>query len=516
MSTIVATNRQTLIIPHRTDVAQLIPSSKAFKHHGKSLLAVPHKLEEWRLLRNLGVQAEHPIHHYYQWPGMPPFESQRDTAAMLSANRRAYVLSSMGVGKTRAALYAYDYLRQTKLVRKVLVVAPLSTLVPVWQREVFQSFEHLRTVVLHGTRKKRQMLLREKADIYVINHDGIKVIQNELIAAGFDVVIVDELASYRNRQTDRWKMLQPLVTKAKFAWGLTGSPTPNEPTDAYGQVRLITPEHMSCSFRAFKQQTMRQVSTFRWIEREEANEVVHRAMQPAVRYTLDECHDLPPVTYQTRDVELSPAQKKAYRQMMNDYAADIKDKRLTAANEAVKVGKLLQLGCGFMYDSEGKPMYVGAKARLKLLLELIEEAEAKVIVFAPFTAAVRLIELVLVKKLGAHAVARIDGSVTKTQRDHIFSQFRNSAHPRVLAAHPGTMSHGLTLTEANTIVWFAPTYSAETWEQANARINRPGQTRHTHIVKIESTPIEKGIYRRLAKRTRMQGVLLDMFKQQGD
>ena len=514
-SPFVSQEHKVLVLPYRADAATLIPTARVVTHRGEQVMAVPHRLDEYRLLTNLGVTVPHPIEYHYRWGSTLPFESQKVTAAMLSANRRAYVLSSMGVGKTRAALFAFDFLQQQGLARKVLVVAPLSTLVPVWRREVFECFEGMETVILHGPKAKRIALTKEPGDVYIINHDGVGVIQKELLAMQFDVVIVDELAAYRNKQTVRWKQLQPIVQHATYAWGMTGSPTPNEPTDAFGQVKLITPDRMPGSFRGFKQRTMRQITQFRWAERPEANQIVHSCMQPSIRFTLDECHDLPPVTFSSRVVELSAEQKKVYKQMWDNYAASIKDKTLTAANEAVKVGKLLQLGCGFMYDEDGKPVFLGAKGRLKLVLELIHEAEAKVIVFAPFTAAVKLLEVVL-RKAGI-SVARIDGTVSKPQRDEIFAQFRGSVNPRVLVAHPGTMAHGLTLTEANTIIWFAPTYSAETWEQANARIHRPGQTRHTHIVRIESTPVERRIYKRLARKGRMQGVLLDMFQnEEGD
>jgi len=507
---LVANKHKALVFPYRQDVHQVLPASKPITWRGRKALVVPHRLPEWRLLTNLGLSIPHPIEYYYDWAHTTPFDSQVQTAKMLTSHRRAYVLSSMGVGKTRAALFAFDYLRQCGIVKSALVVAPLSTLNPVWRREIFDVFEGMEVQVLHGSRKKRQQLLAEPADVYIINHDGVGVIQKELMHMCPDVVIVDELASYRNRSTVRWKHLEPIVRKAKFAWGLTGSPTPNEPTDAYGQVKLLTPERMQRSFRAFKQETMRQVSTFRWIERPEANEVVHRTMQPAIRFSLDECHDLPPITYSTRDVTLSAEQAKVYKQMWNEYRSMINDKELTAANEAVKVGKLLQLGCGFMYDGDGVPQFIGAKARDDLLLELIEEADAKVIVFAPFTAAVRHLEQTLIKE--GISVGRIDGTVNKTDRDELFAQFRSSRDPRVLVAHPGTMAHGLTLTEANTIVWYSPTYSAEIWEQANARIHRPGQTRHTHIIRIESTPLERQVYKRLKKKSRMQGVLLDMFE----
>lgn len=509
---LIVPDRKLLVLPERPDVANLLgTNAKQFQHHGRRMMAVPHEASVVKLLRNIGIEAPAPILSYYDWAGDSPFESQKVTAAVLSMNRRAYVLSSMGVGKTRAALYAYDYLKKIGRVRTALVVAPLSTLVPVWESEIFGTFEGMDTVVLHGTRPQRLERLKQKADVYIINHDGVKVIAQALASKRFDVVIIDELAAYRNRQTDRWKVLYPIVDNSQYAWGLTGSPTPNEPTDAYGQIKLLTPTTAPMSFRAFKQQTMKQVTTFKWVARREANDIVHAAMQPAVRFSLDECHDLPPLSYSTRDVEPNAKQKRAYKQLMDEFVVDIKAKRLTVVNEGARLNKLLQVGCGFAYDPDGKGLYLDAKVRLKLVLELISEAEGKVIVFAPFKFAVRMLEKVVGQRF---TVAAISGDTNKTERDRIFTEFRHSKNPHVIVAHPGCMSHGLTLVEANTIIWYSPTHSAETYTQANARIHRPGQTRHTHIVHIQSTEIEKRIYNRLKQRQKVQGVLLDMFRNQ--
>lgn len=508
---LISPEHKAMVLPHREDVANLIPTAARISWKGEKHLVLPYRLDSVKLLKNLGVVAPSPIEHLYDWGGTTPFESQKQTAAMLTLNSRAYVLSSMGVGKTRAALYAYDYLRNIGRVSKALVVAPLSTLNPVWYRELFECFPDLTPMVLHGTREKRLKMTHEDADVFIINHDGVGVIFDRLLEMAPDVVIVDELANYRNRQTKRWKDLKPLVAQSKYAWGLTGSPTPNEPTDAYGQAKLLTPENVPYSFRRFKQQTMVQVTQFTWIPKKTANDTVYDVLQPAVRYSLDECHDLPPLTYSQRECELVAAQRKAYNQLVDTYAIQWSSGELVAANEAVRVSKLLQIACGFVYDNDGIPRYTAPKPRIQTTIDTIEEANAKVVVFAPFSAAVKLLEKVLGKR---YSVARIDGSVSKKERDRIISEFRFSSDPEVIVAHPGTMSHGLTLVEADTIIWYAPIFSAETWEQANARVRRPGQKRHTRIVMLGGTSIENRIYSRLRRRIKLQNVLLEMFEGQ--
>lgn len=500
-----------LVIPYRADVENILqPTGRRFEHGGQWHLALPHNLGVVRMLRNLGLDAPSPIHHQYDWNGGTPFESQRITADMCTVHRRAYVLSEMGVGKTRAVLWAYDYLRQMGEVNKLLVVAPLSTLSTVWENEVFEQFPHLKVRVLHGDKRKRKRLLGEEADIFVINHDGVEVLHGDLFArTDINAVVVDELASYRNNRSLRWKNLAPIVKRSEFAWGLTGSPTPNAPTDAYGQAKLLTPESVGFSFKGFKDRTMRQVGTFRWVERPEAISIVHAAMQPAVRFTRDQCFDLPPTTYTTLQCQLSKEARVAYKEMADDLATQIRNHEITAANEGVKLSKLLQISAGFAYDANGIGRYIGGVDRIREIFQTIEAASGKVIVFAPFRYFVDLLGAVLSKK---YDTAVIHGDVPAAERSRIFSEFQKTPNIRVLVAHPGTMAHGLTLTRANTIIWASPTNSLELYLQANARITRSGQGQNTFIVHIAATRAEQQVYNRLRRKENLQGALLDLFE----
>lgn len=501
-----------IVFPYRADVENILgPAAKRFETGGAPWLAVPHKVDTVRLLRNLGLNPASPVQLMYDWAGGKPFDSQKITADMLTINKRAYVLSEMGVGKTRAVLYAYDYLRRESYVKSLLVVAPLSTLVSVWENEVFENFHHLTTAVIYGDKKRRLKILAQPADIYIINHDGVEVLHKELFARqDINCITVDELASYRNARSNRWKYMRPIVARADYAWGLTGSPTPNEPTDAYGQVKLLTPERVSFSFKSFRDATMRQLGPFRWVNRDDANETVLATMQPSIRFTRDQCFDLPPTTYSARDVRLDPAVEKLYKKMCDELSVQVKAKQITAANEGVKLSKLLQLSAGFVYDADGKGHYIGGVKRFKEIMELIDAAEGKSIVFAPFKYFVELLAGVLGKR---YSVGMIHGDVPKAKRDQIFTTFQKSTDPKIIVAHPKTMSHGLTLVEANTIIWAAPAPGPETYEQANARITRSGQKRNTYIVHVQATKAEQHIYSRHQKQLKNQGVLLDMFEE---
>jgi SNF2 family DNA or RNA helicase len=505
-------SQKQIVLPYRADIENLLnPAAKRFEVGGSWWLAVPHTVDAVRLLRNLQLNPAAPIQYYYDWAAGTPFDSQRVTADLLTVNRRAYVLSEMGVGKTRAALYAYDWLRSVGLVKSLLVVAPLSTLVSVWQNEIFEHFHHLTTAVIYGDKKRRLKILSVPADVYIINHEGVEVVNQELYKRGdIDTVIVDELASYRNSQTNRWKFLKPIITRSTYAWGLTGSPTPNAPTDAYGQIKLLTPERVGFSFKRFKDQTMRQLGPFRWIARPDANDTVIASMQPSIRFTRDQCFDLPPTTYSARDIPIEPAVAKAYKKMFDELAVQVRTKQITAANEGVKLSKLLQLAAGFIYDGDGKGHYIGGAKRIREIIDIIDAAKAKVIVFAPFRYYVEILAGVLGRK---YRVGMIHGEVKKAKRDEIFTGFEKSSDVQVIVAHPRTMSHGLTLVAADTIIWAAPTTSAETYTQANARITRSGQINNTQIIHLQSTKAEYNVYSRLKRNLKTQGALLEMFEQ---
>jgi SNF2 family DNA or RNA helicase len=196
--------------------------------------------------------------------------------------------------------------------------------------------------------------------------------------------------------------------------------------------------------------------------------------------------------------------------MMDNFYAQFQGGEINAVNEGVKLSKLLQICSGFAYTSTSGALKLDASHRMKVLEEIIEETDQKVIVFVPFKAGVDIVHSELTKK--GHAAEKVYGDTTKTERDRIFNLFSNSVNPRVLVAHPGTMSHGLTLVSANTIVWYSPTNSYETYDQANARIARPGQKHHTHIINIESSKVEERVFKRLQTKQKVQGTLLELFK----
>jgi SNF2 family DNA or RNA helicase len=499
-----------LVIPFRHDVSSLVPGSRRLTAKGQDLLAVPFGREEVRLLRNLGIDAPAPILHLYDWNGDTPFDTQRHTAALLTNNSRAYVLNDMGTGKTRATLHAINYLQQHGEARKALVVAPLSTLTTVWDREIFDYFQHMSTATLHGTRQKRLQQLSRDVDIYIINHDGVHTIKQALIdRPDIDIVVVDELAAFRNAQTRRWKALAAVSAKRKFVWGLTGAPIPSAPTDAWAQCRLLTPESVPKYFTQFRDATMLKVSQFRWVERQGALETVFKAMQPSVRYKRSDCLDLPPTLYSTRSVDFSAPQLAAYKDLMARGRADFAEGRVTAINAGVILNKLLQVACGFVYTNDRKAVDLQSPSRYDALREAIEETPANTIVFVPYIEAVHRVYAAVSKYTSA---AMVYGDTPIKERNRIFNEFQRDGHPKVLVAHPKCMAHGLTLTAADTVVWFSPLPDLEIYEQANARVTRPSQKNTTLIVHLEGCAVEKKVYSILRRKGAVQGALMELFE----
>jgi SNF2 family DNA or RNA helicase len=514
--TFVTANGTHVVVPWHDGLKEIVPHAKDFAWRGARMLIMPNDHTEARLARNLGIAVPAPILTRYDWRGSQPWDIQRTTAALLTESPRAYVLSSMGTGKSRAVLYAADYLMRTGQASRMLIVAPLSTLTPVWERECFTLFMSTRkVVVLYGTKEKRLKLLDEGAAICVINHDGLKVLGPAIAEAGFDIVVLDELATYRNRQTDRWKFATTVVnhSNTQFAWGLTGSPTPNAPTDAWAQVKMLTPARVPRTFNQFQDHTMRRVSTFKWLPRPEANTIVRQAMSPSVRYTREDVMELPECSWVDRQVGMDKQAADAYRllyakaRMLTQQGESI-----TAVNEGVLQSKLLQVSCGFIYTDKKTIFALPSTGRLNALDEVISETDRKLLVLVPFLHALDGVANYLRSK--HHDIAVVHGGTARGARDRIFGEFQSRPSPWIIVAHPQTLAHGLTLTEANTIVWYSPTQSLEIYEQANARINRPGQTSKTLIVHMAGTPVERATYARLQSKSRMQGCLLDLFAKQ--
>ena len=374
-----------IVVPYMPGIANMIPTAHKFEWRGAPYLALPHTEDYTKVVQNFGFAVPAPILHYYDWNGGTPFEVQKQSAAMLTVERRGYVLNGMGTGKTRTVLWAFDWLKREGLANRMLVVAPLSTLHMTWAREAFATLPGRKVCVLHGPRAKRLAMLAEPADIYVVNHDGMDIIANEVTNRDdIDVIVLDELAVYRTYSTRRWKTMNRVVARKPRVWGLTGSPTPNEPADAWAQVKLVTPSTMPTGLIAFRESVMLKVSNFRWVPKPGAMERVRQVMQPAVRYTLDDVIELPEVVMRTVDVPLGDKQKAVYDQLQNKLCAQFAAGDVTAQNAGILMNKLLQVSIGYVYTDMRGIVTLDNEARLDALVDAIEATDHKVICFVPF------------------------------------------------------------------------------------------------------------------------------------
>jgi SNF2 family DNA or RNA helicase len=506
-------------VPLQPDVINLFPNAKQATLNGQPLLVVPHGLVETCMLRKLGIEVPHPIEYQYDWAGGKPFAVQVKTCSMLSLNPRAYVLNDMGSGKTKSALWAFDYLRGNNFCKKMLVVAPLSTLNFTWAREAFNTLPHRKCVVLHGSRQKRLERLKDPdAEIFVINHDGVSVIADEIkamVAADeIDVLVIDELAVYRNN-SERTQVMRDLAQGFKWVWGMTGTPIPHEPTDVWSQCTIVTPTTIPKYFGWFRDSVMTRIITdkgqTKWVPKPDAEQRAFEVMQPAVRYTLDDVTELPECVKRTLDIDLGPKQKDVYSKLVAASFAAIQNKEIKVVNGAAMLTKLLQVSTGWVYASDGRVVALDNGNRIEALVDMINSAARKVIVFAPFKHALHGISEALKKEGIDHAV--VSGDTSPSNRNGIFTLFQQTGRYKVLVAHPQCLAHGVTLTAADTVVWFGPVLDYGIYDQANHRVIRIGQEHKQLILHLQATAVERKVYRMIQQKQNVQDKLLELFEQ---
>lgn len=452
-----------------------------------------------------------PIQRDYAWPGMfAPFDHQRDTARFLSLHRRAFCFNEAGTGKTSAAIWAADYLMTQGLVKRCLVICPLSIMNAAWQSEFFKTAMHRTSAIAHGSTSKREKLIRGSYDFVVINFDGVGTVEEAIRSARFDLIIVDEANSYKNPTTKRWKTLARIVTPDMFLWMMTGTPASQSPMDAYGLAKMINPNNVPRRMSAWQEKVMRQVTRFKWTPKPDARNTVFEALQPAIRYEKAQCLDLPEVTYQTREVPLTVQVQKYYKELKSQMLVKAAGEQITTVNAAAALTKLLQLSGGAVYTDNRSVVEFDVSPRLKVLEEVIDETSNKIVVFVPYTHTITVVSEFLTKNGITNEV--IQGNVTPRQRNAIFSAFQRDPNPRVLVIQPQAASHGVTLTAADTVVFWSPVMSVETYLQCIARIDRVGQTNKMTVIHLQGSEVERRMYTLLQGKVDMHEQLVDLYR----
>lgn len=509
-------NRALLLRTRSPEKYQIIPKHIVRDIAGGHEVIVHWGLDEVRVLRNMGVMAPSPIQGRYDWPGKyRPMWHQRETAAFSTLNRRCFILSEPGTGKTLSALWAADYLMSQKLVRRVLIICPMSIMHSAWMGDINKSILHRSAAIAHHAQAtKRIGIIKAAFEIVIINYDGLPLVAKEIKDDGrFDLVIVDEASAYSNAQTRRWKSLNSILTSNTLLWMLTGTPAAQSPLQAYGLAKLVNPSAVPTYFTAWRDKVMHKITTFKWAPNVGAKDEVYRVLQPAIRFTKEQCLDLPPVLTQVREVEMTPQQKKYYKLIKEQMLAQTSGVTISAVNKAAVVGKLLQISCGSAYAEDGETVVFDATPRMNLLLEIMAETERKVIVFALFRSSIATI-MELLRANGVTA-EEIHGGVTATHRGEIINRFQNTETPRVLVMQPQATAHGITLTAADTVVFFGPLMSVEQYVQAISRSDRKGQdSAHVTVVQIQGSPIEKKMFDAMNLKVDDHALLTQMFDEE--
>jgi SNF2 family DNA or RNA helicase len=490
-------------------VTSVIPKSKVVEANG---VLVNWGIDEALTLSKLNIAVPSPINSRYSWTGKyAPFDHQKKTAAFLTMHPRAFCFNEQGTGKTASAIWAADFLMKQGKIKRALVICPLSIMDSAWRDDFFTFAPHRSVDVAYGESKKRKEIIRQGADFVVINYDGVEIVYDEIAKGGFDLVIIDEATHYKNAQSKRWKILNKLMTDDTWLWMMTGTPAAQSPLDAYGLAKLINPLSVPRFFGSFRDMVMTKASQFSWVMKPSASALVFNALQPAIRFTKEECLDLPDMTYVKRQVELTRQQKKYYDILKKRMVMEINGDEVSAVNAAVIMNKLLQISAGAVYTDEGDTLEFDIKHRYKVLREVIDESSQKVLIFVPFKHTID----VLTDKLRADGITTevIRGDVPVARRTDIFKRFQEAHDPRVLVIQPQAAAHGVTLTAANTVVWWGPTPSLETYAQANARVHRAGQKHPCTVVQLQGSTVEKRVYSLLDKRIDVHTKMIDLYKE---
>jgi len=509
-------NRALLFVTKKAEqIAALIPKSKILDRNGDhAQVLVNWGEDEARILRNLRIKnVPHPILGKYKWPGVyTPFEHQRTTAAFLATHPRCLVLNDPGTGKTSAAAWAADYLMTRGYVTRVLVICPVSIMDTAWRADLFRTVMHRTVGIASGDRKRRLRVIEGDYEFVITNYDGVKVVHEALANGGFDLIICDEASALKSVQTDRWKAVASLLQPTTRLWLMTGTPASQSPADAYGLAKLISPASVPRFPGVFKDMVMVKVTQYRWIPRAEAQEIVHRVLQPAIRFTKEECLDLPDLLYTTRHVPLTKQQQTFYDLIKNEMVATAAGAEINAVNAAGLLNKLLQVAQGAAYSTEREVVEFDVSNRVQELLDVIAQTRHKVIVFVPYRHVLEKVQDELIK--ANVSVVAIHGGTPAGQRATYIKQFQTEDDPKVILLIPQAAAHGVTLTRADTVVWWGPVPSAELYLQGNSRAHRNGQRNPVTVVRLQGSPVERRIYALLDGKVDMHDALVELYRQE--
>lgn len=441
---------------------------------------------------------------------LPPFEHQKVTSKFLVDHDRAIVTSDPGTGKTRSVADAYA---SVKADGRMLVLAPLSILEVSWADDL-KKFQPNLTFGI-SIAGKREDAFNTGCDVVIINHDGVKWINDQLKKSpkfldGFDTLCIDEFTAFKNKDSARSKACLALAKYFKRRWILSGTPNSNTILDVWHPTLICDDgARLGTRFYTFRQN----VCTSRhngfgmeWKDKPEATDIVAAQLQDiSIRYALEECITMPERVITTRRIKLDNKVRTIYKQLVEDAVIYANQQvALNVVHASAKIKKILQLCTGAVYDSEGNVLNIHGD-RYQYIMDLVAERKHSLVAFNWTHERDAMIKLA--ESMGI-SYGVIDGSVSANARAEVVNAMQRGELQAVFA-HPQSAGHGLTLTRATTTIWSSPTYNAEHYKQFNGRTYRAGQRQRTEIIHIAAEDtLEEVVYDKLqTKMERMEDLL---------
>lgn len=440
-----------------------------------------------------------------------PHEYQRYAVEYIKSHPVAAVLLSMGLGKTSISLTAInDLLFDSFEIHKVLIIAPLRVASVTWSAEI-EKWEHLKILkysVAVGTEAERLTALNAQADIYIINRENVQwLIEKSGVPFDFDMLVVDELSSFKNHQSKRFKALMKVRPKVKRAVGLTGTPSSNGLMDLFAEFKLLDMgarlgrfigQYRNAYFSPDKRNGQI-IYSYKPLPNAE-QQIYEKISDITISMKSTDHLKMPELISTQYEVELSEEEKKKYEELKKDLVLQLPDGEITAANAASLTGKLSQMANGAVYSDDESILEIHQR-KLDALEDIIESANGKPVLVAFWFRH----DLERIKK--RFAVREI-----KTSRD--IADWNNGSIP-VAVIHPASAGHGLNLQSGGSaLVWFGITWSLELYQQTNARLWRQGQTAETVVIThiIAKGTIDERIVKALKMKDTSQSALIDAVK----
>lgn len=440
-----------------------------------------------------------------------PHEYQAYAIKRVEGQPNIGLFLEMGLGKTIITLTAVAHLLDDFAVGKVLVVAPKQVALTVWTQEAakWSHTKHLRvSVMCGGSAADRRAALRAKADIYVINRENLAWLVDEVESRWpFDMVVLDELSSFKSRSSGRWKALRRVRRQIKRLVGLTGTPAPNGLLDLWAQVYLLDEgAALGRTLTAYRDRyftpgARKGYIVYDWKPLPLAEEAIYERLEGLCLSMKSVDHlTMPERIDNVIPVQLPGEALRQYRELEREYLLRLGDIDIIGDSAAVVTGKLLQVAGGAIYDDSGE-WHELHQAKLDALETVLEAANGKpVLCYYGYR----------------HELNRIKSRFPQAEVLSTADQVRrwNAGEIPLLLAHPASAGHGLNLQSGgSTMVWFGLTWSLEQYQQANARLYRQGQ-KETVVIHhlVAAGTVDERVMRVLQGKASLQDELMDAVK----